>query len=64
MKDLTTEEMSSCKGGLLDTNFSTVVPVGNIAISLPIALNVLGEQTVVQDTLALASQEVGIEQVA
>jgi hypothetical protein len=64
MKELTTEEMSSCKGGLLDTNFSTAVTVGNIAISLPIALNVLGEQTAVQETLALASQEVGIEQVA
>jgi hypothetical protein len=63
MKELTTEEMSSLKGGLLDTNFSLVMPVGNVGLAVPVAVNVLGTQMAEQYAYAYAgNQAVSIQQ--
>ena len=65
MKELTQEEMTSVRGGLLDTNLANVITAGNVALSIPIAINVLGDQDAAQFAgSAAGNQLAGIGQVA
>jgi hypothetical protein len=59
MKDLTTEEMSSLKGGQ-PFNVAALISAGNVALAIPIAVNVSGDQTANQDNAtALAGNQTG-----
>jgi hypothetical protein len=40
MKDLTTEEMNSLRGGFLDSNNATVASIGNSATAVPVAVSI------------------------
>lgn len=65
MKELTTEEMSSLKGGFLDSNYAAVISEGNVAAAVPVAANAFGGQLALQSATAYAgNQSVFIAQIA
>jgi hypothetical protein len=65
MKELTHEEMTSLKGGFVDTNIAAVISAANTAQSVPVAVNALGIQGALQVAESNAgNQAVGIAQFA
>ncbi len=58
MRDLTIDEMSSLKGGQA-INIAAVIAAGNVALAIPIAVNVLGNQDVGQSAIALGGNQIG-----
>jgi hypothetical protein len=63
MKELTTDEMSSLKGGLLDTQTAAAVLSGNAAAATNVSANVLSVANTSQAAAAEAEQDVDITQI-
>jgi hypothetical protein len=62
MKELTTDEMSSLKGGLLDTQTAVAALAGNTAAATNVSANVGSVAATFQSAFAEAEQEVDIFQ--
>jgi hypothetical protein len=63
MKDLTQDEMSSLKGGLLDNNTAAAVLSGNTAAATNVSANVTSVAATFQAAFAEAEQDVDITQI-
>jgi hypothetical protein len=63
MKELTTDEMSSLKGGLLDTNAAVAALSGNTAGATNVSANVTSVAATFQTAIAEAEQDVDIDQI-